>query len=313
MISSTTKTVLTRLQAFGHGVVPNPEIPTPSFAAWDSVPAKRRAAVLVVLFETKNPITNRVELSTVLTTRAAHLSSFSGHVALPGGKADSEQETAREAARREASEEIGFPAMLPENDPIVDVARFPAYLSRNLLAVAPSIAYVPSPAQIPPLYGLPDVLPDDLDEVLRAGGEVGEVFSVPLRYFLYLHPPGSTPGAPPGRKPPVTPWYTGGDAIWGGLSWWMHHFAVRRRVNKLPGEPAHFSVWGLTARILLDVARVGYAQVPEMRHTHNIGDEALLEALVSGGYMAVPRSKRDLSFNFAKAFGRDSPLLKSRL
>lgn len=327
MLSSSTKSVLARLQAFGGhphhspSLAPASSSPAAAFTAWRATPYTRRAAVLVILFETVNPRTHAVELSTVLTTRSAHLSSFSGQVALPGGKVDTDEETAKQAARREANEEINFPP-LSESDSerdIQDIAYFPAYLSRNLLAVAPSIAYVPSPAVLPESYmGLPHVLGtnQELATVLSESGEVAEVFSVPLQHFLYTtHPPDSSNFHQTAKTPIANapPWYEGEYTTWGGLRWWMHHFAVLRRTGKRIGEPAYFSVWGLTARILVDVARVAYAQPPQMTHNETVGDEALLHGLVAGGHMHQPRSKRDLAFSFTRAFGKDSPLLQSRL
>jgi 8-oxo-dGTP pyrophosphatase MutT (NUDIX family) len=67
------------------------------------MPLSRKAAVLILLFADPSG-----ELRVVITMRASTLSSYSGHAALPGGKAE-EGETAFECARREASEEIGLP------------------------------------------------------------------------------------------------------------------------------------------------------------------------------------------------------------
>lgn len=60
----------------------------PPFPLWDALPARRRAAVLVLLYADRAG-----DLRVVVTMRAASLRSFSGHAALPGGKADSIHET----------------------------------------------------------------------------------------------------------------------------------------------------------------------------------------------------------------------------
>jgi hypothetical protein len=60
----------------------------PPFPLWDSLSARRRAAVLILLYADRWG-----DLRVVITMRAASLRSFSGHAALPGGKADSEEET----------------------------------------------------------------------------------------------------------------------------------------------------------------------------------------------------------------------------
>lgn len=60
----------------------------PPLPLWDALPARKRAAVLVLLYADRWG-----DLRVVITMRAASLRSFSGHAALPGGKADSLEET----------------------------------------------------------------------------------------------------------------------------------------------------------------------------------------------------------------------------
>lgn len=60
----------------------------PPFPLWDRLPARRRAAVLILLYADR-----RGDLRVVITMRAASLRSFSGHAAFPGGKADDTDET----------------------------------------------------------------------------------------------------------------------------------------------------------------------------------------------------------------------------
>lgn len=60
----------------------------PAFPLWDRLPARRRAAVLILLYADR-----RGDLRVVITMRAASLRSFSGHAAFPGGKADDTEET----------------------------------------------------------------------------------------------------------------------------------------------------------------------------------------------------------------------------
>lgn len=38
-------------------------------------------------------------------------------------------------------------------------------------------------------------------------------------------------------------------------------------------------VFGMTARILVDTARVAYAEVPEIEHDHKVGDEDVIAVL----------------------------------
>lgn len=60
----------------------------PPFPLWDALPARKRAAVLILLYPDRWG-----DLRVVITMRAASLRSFSGHAALPGGKADTTEET----------------------------------------------------------------------------------------------------------------------------------------------------------------------------------------------------------------------------
>ncbi len=118
-------------------------------------PPHRRAAVLV-------PVVARTEgLFLILTQRAAHLRDHSGQVALPGGKIDPE-ETAREAALREAWEEIGLVA-----DLVRPLGYLDPYLSGTGFLVTPVIGLVAPEA------------------VLRPNpSEVADVFEVPLGFLM---------------------------------------------------------------------------------------------------------------------------------
>lgn len=58
------------------------------FPIWDKLPPRKRAAVLLLLYADRWG-----DLRVVITMRAATLRSFSGHAALPGGKADYVEET----------------------------------------------------------------------------------------------------------------------------------------------------------------------------------------------------------------------------
>jgi len=90
----------------------------------------RPAAVLA-------PIVARPEgLSVLLTLRASHLRSHSGQVAFPGGKIDP-GETPREAALREAREEIGLEGRFVEPLGWLD-----PYLTGTGFRVAPLVALI---------------------------------------------------------------------------------------------------------------------------------------------------------------------------
>ena len=61
----------------------------------------RPAAVLI-------PVVDRAEPTVLLTQRSAHLKEHSGQIAFPGGKIDAIDKSPRDAALREAEEEIGL-------------------------------------------------------------------------------------------------------------------------------------------------------------------------------------------------------------
>ncbi|THU60734.1 hypothetical protein C4D60_Mb07t15870 [Musa balbisiana] len=87
--------------------------------------APKRAAVLVCLFEG-----DRGEFRVILTKRSSNLSTHSGEVSLPGGKADEGDADDRETALREAKEEIGLDPSL-----VTIVAVLEPFLSKVSIVV----------------------------------------------------------------------------------------------------------------------------------------------------------------------------------
>jgi coenzyme A diphosphatase NUDT7 len=111
--------------------------------------------------------------------------------------------------------------------------------------------------------------------------EVAAVFSAPFHNFLRdvdEVPEGAR--APPGKP---TDWYSGSWTEWHEGRWRMHHFYVpiNNQVVTKPktreggqasiaetteeeDEPGlvRYKVWGMTARILVDAARVAYGEEP---------------------------------------------------
>ncbi|CAL9195827.1 unnamed protein product [Musa hybrid cultivar] len=121
--------------------------------------APKRAAVLVCLFEG-----DRGEFRVILTKRSSNLSTHSGEVSLPGGKADEGDADDRETALREAKEEIGLDPSL-----VTIVAVLEPFLSKHLLRVAPVIGILPNKQAFRPAANT---------------SEVDEIFDVPLEMFL---------------------------------------------------------------------------------------------------------------------------------
>ncbi|KAF8456215.1 NUDIX hydrolase domain-like protein, partial [Terfezia claveryi] len=251
----------------------------PPKTSYDSMPLSRRAAVLVLLFP---DIHGRLRV--VLTLRSERLRNFAGQVALPGGKADTLTETPEDTARREAYEEIGLP--LPNHNfqirfSVTHLTELPCHLSQNNLAVRPVVAVL-----LPAVNKLD--IPIDLESLLIPHldpKEVSAVFSTPLEAFLaktypreYTKPPTPTPGE----------WYKGKLQNWNGRDWYMHEFMAPVWAHKAE-VLMHYRVWGMTARILIDVARIAYEKEPEFECLEEKGDEDMIAGLWDHGMLKGER------------------------
>lgn len=126
----------------------------PPYARWNGAP--RDAAVLI-------PVVDRPgEATVLLTVRSDHLPSHAGQVALPGGKIDAGDGSARIAALREAEEEVGLPRA--NVDTIGELA---PYMTGSGYRITPVIGIV-----------RPDFDPQPNP------GEVEDIFEVPLGYLM---------------------------------------------------------------------------------------------------------------------------------
>ncbi|KAK4181269.1 putative peroxisomal coenzyme A diphosphatase precursor [Triangularia setosa] len=278
----------------------------PPFPLWDRLPVSRRAAVLLLLYADR-----KGDLRVVITMRAATLRSFSGHAALPGGKADTIQETPYQIARREAYEEIGLPLdnnHLPPPFTIEHLCYLPANLARTELVVRPVVALLhtsppsstvtsPTSLNVSHVSSQPNstiTAEDTLIPKLDAK-EVAAVFSAPFHNFLKS-------SDEPGHEKVEGEWYNGSWTEWHQEPWRMHFFYVpvtSQRVTKPiiregglaslaedhnPEEEAveeekRYKVWGMTARILVDAATIAYGEKPEFEHNSHFGDEKIIEGL----------------------------------
>ena len=63
----------------------------------------------------------------------------------------------------------------------------------------------------------------------------------------------------------------------------------------MDGEPSEgaYKVWGLTAQILLNAARVAYGEDPSFEFNEEFGDEEMIQRLVDQGRMSAERKPGD--------------------
>ncbi|KAK1821316.1 8-oxo-dGTP diphosphatase [Friedmanniomyces endolithicus] len=288
-------------------------------------PLTRRAAVLILLFADK-----KGNLRVVLTIRSAGLKNYAGQAALPGGKADTLQETPFMTARREAFEEIGLAMddhQLPVGYEVEHLTELPANLAMTELGLDAK--------------------------------EVAAVFTAPFYNFLR-----DKDLDPQTRKIVPGEWYKGSWHSWHETAWRMHQFFVpvspatvfhadskpraardaderpaestganmpseSAKGKTLPGKPSQSSlqpslprsfysiagdalhqpryrVFGMTARILVDAARVAYGEEPEYEHNSHFGDEEMMDRLLKIGRLGPKRKEgeiltRDVMMEAAKA------------
>ncbi|CAJ1961848.1 unnamed protein product [Sphenostylis stenocarpa] len=119
----------------------------------------KRAAVLICLFEG-----DAGDLRVILTKRSSKLSTYSGEVALPGGKAEEGDKDDMDTAKREAMEEIGLD---PELVDVVTVLE--PFFSKYLMRVVPVIGILHDKKAFKPVLN---------------PAEVEAVFDAPLEMFL---------------------------------------------------------------------------------------------------------------------------------
>ncbi|GMJ14706.1 ARABIDOPSIS THALIANA NUDIX HYDROLASE HOMOLOG 15, nudix hydrolase homolog 15 [Hibiscus trionum] len=114
----------------------------------------KTAAVLICLFEG-----DAGDLRVILTKRSSRLSTHSGEVSLPGGKADEGDKDDVDTATREAKEEIGLDPSLVNVITVLE-----PFLSKHLLRVVPVIGILhdrkafkptPNPAEVDAVFDAP--------------------------------------------------------------------------------------------------------------------------------------------------------------
>ncbi|RYP74665.1 hypothetical protein DL771_002931 [Monosporascus sp. 5C6A] len=294
----------------------------PPFPTWDRLHVSRRAAVLILLYADR-----RGDLRVVITMRAARLRTFSGDAAFPGGKADSPLETPYQIARREAWEEIGLPmddAKIPKPFRIEPLCCLPCNLARTDLVARPCVAFLHADSHVSSDGSRPSLTVDEGMIPRLDAKEVAAVFSAPFHNFLKARdeePPGPS-GNDGGEDKAVAPalppgdWYNGYWMQVHGQPWRVHNFhvpvnnqRVTRPKQREGGQAAlademdeqqetaqqqRFLVWGFTAHILVDAARIAYAEEPDFEHNAEVGDEEMIRQLEAAGQLPEKRRPREV-------------------
>lgn len=116
----------------------------------------------------------REQPTVLLTERTAHLSTHSGQVAFPGGRADPEDATPAHTALREAEEEVG---LAPE---FVEVlGALPTYVTGSSFIITPVVALVrPDCVLRPNPYEVADLFEVPLDFLLNPANHRRHVFNL---------------------------------------------------------------------------------------------------------------------------------------
>ncbi|AQZ17496.1 PCD1 (YLR151C) [Zygosaccharomyces parabailii] len=266
----------------------------PLSSSW---PVHRRSAVLILLF-----VGPRGELRVLLTKRSKGLSSFPGHISLPGGKADTVEESFEGVARREAEEEIGLPqdaeilqqqfGMAIENT----CKDMPCYLSRTFLSVKPLVCFLHTVEQSASDADLP--LDGRRFTAALDPGETSSIFSVPLLDMI-AH---LLPKHVKYREEYID--FKTHFPQWGGLKWplrhyyypaenpfdvdWLNDIQDNSSCDELERTQGKRDLWGLTANILYDVARIAQGIVTSKDGSFDIGHEELIYGLKEFGGQLQP-------------------------
>ena len=97
----------------------------------------------------------------IFTQRSSHLSTHSGEVSFPGGKADKTDPSLFDTALRESNEEINL-----NSKDVTELGKLNYLISRHKIEVNPFIATVDQP------------------QALQPNEEIQEIFTVPLDFLL---------------------------------------------------------------------------------------------------------------------------------
>lgn len=202
------------------------------------------------------------------------------------GKADTLEETPFQIARREAEEEIGLPRddrKLPAPYRVEHLCELPSYLAVTELGVRPCVGFL-STGDSTNTFGDAEA---NLIPRLNAN-EVTSVFTASFHNFLRSYDEAGDAIAKDSK------WYEGSWDMWQNENWRMHRFYVPdRRKARATGEVVRNRVFGLTARILVDTARMAYDEKPDFEYNDYFGEEHMIGKLLAVGRLGDIRKSDD--------------------
>lgn len=213
------------------------------------------------------------------------------------------------------------------------LCELPTNLAKTELGVRPCVAFLSpsSTSSSAPTTPEPSNEPSVEDRLIPRldPKEVAAVFTAPFHSFLRKEWTGE--GPPPVQKDGrPEKWYRGSWTDWHESRWRMHNFYIPRPPptptsllknpskssaksgpepsshNALPDgddprpEPnpldslTTFRVFGMTARILVDAARVAYGEEPDFEHNSHHGDEEIIGKLLRMGRLSEVRKKGEV-------------------
>jgi len=204
------------------------------------------------------------------------------------------------------------------------LCELPASLAKTELGVRPCVAFLSPSSTSSATPSVEDKLIPRLDPK-----EVAAVFTAPFHSFLRKTWTGDAPG-PMQKDGRPEKWYRGSWTDWHESRWRMHNFYIPRpppSPSSLLKNPAQsspqsgpepsthaglpdgddprpepsaldalttFRVFGMTARILVDAARVAYGEEPEFEHNSHHGDEEMIGRLLGMGRLSERRKRGEV-------------------
>ncbi|KAH8732991.1 hypothetical protein GQ44DRAFT_696767 [Phaeosphaeriaceae sp. PMI808] len=213
------------------------------------------------------------------------------------------------------------------------LCELPLNLAKTELIVRPCVAFL-CPSSASPSTPTSSATSDEpsVEEKLIPRldpKEVAAVFTAP--FYSFLQKTWTGDGPPPVQKDGrPEKWYRGSWTDWHESRWRMHNFYVPRppptpvsllknpTMSNMKGSPepssknallegdnprpelnaldslTTFRVFGMTASILVDAARVAYGEEPEFEHNSHHGDEEIIDRLISMGRIGEVRKKGEM-------------------